>query len=273
MGAIDERRLQDLLEGERFVSRILVLPSAGSTNGEALKLAAEGAPEGTVVIADAQTAGRGRLGRAWHSPPGAGLYFSVLLRPSGPVEDWPRWTIASALAICEGCRAVSGCDVAIEWPNDLLLEGRKVGGILTEGRSSGARSLGLVVGIGINVNQEADDFSPEIRQRAVSLRMGRRGASVDREDLAARCLGEMARVADTLALGRWDLLREAWTRRAPGGQGWRVRVSPESLDARRGSFEGTTRGLDEIGALLVERETGDLVAVHAADSVVFLEAR
>ena len=272
MGAIDARRLQDLLAGERFVSRVLVLKSTRSTNDDALRLAAEGAPEGTVVIADSQAAGRGRLGRGWHSPPGAGLYLSVLFRPAAPVEDWTRWTIASSLAICDGCRSASGCDVLIKWPNDLLLSGRKVAGILAEAKTAHGLSQALVVGIGINANHEANDFPPEIRERAISLRIGRGGASVDRESVASCCLGELARVSAALAQGDWNAVRDAWARRAPGAHGRRVRVKPEGADGARAAFEGTTRGLDRTGALLVEREQGDVRAVHAAESVVFLEA-
>lgn len=269
---LDGRRVRDLLAGERFVSHLVLLDQTASTNDEALRLAAQGAREGTVVIADAQSAGRGRLGRPWHSAAGAGLYLSVLLRPATPIEEWTRWTVASALAICEACRAVTGCDVVIEWPNDLLIAGRKVAGILCEARSGPAPAHALVVGVGINVNHLAADFPPELRERASSLRMACGGRPVDRECLAARALRELDQVSTALARGEWSRVRDSWTLRAPGARNRRVRVLQDRTAGPGAGFEGRTRGLDAAGALLVERESGDLVAVHAAGSVDFLEA-
>ncbi len=270
MAAIDLRRLEDLLAGDPFVSRVVVLESTPSTNDEAHRLGAQGAREGTVVLADRQTAGRGRLGRSWHSPPGVGLYVSVLLRPGGPIEELTRWTIASAVAACEACREVSRCDVIVRWPNDLLASGRKVAGTLAELRSTGPLATDLVLGTGINVNHGPEDFPEELRERAISLRMASSGTPVDRELLAALYLRGLGRMSRALSRGDWQQVADAWASLAPDAHGRRVRVTPGVPVGAR-AFEGTTRGLDRMGGLLVERLAGTVVSVHLGESVVALE--
>jgi BirA family biotin operon repressor/biotin-[acetyl-CoA-carboxylase] ligase len=142
----------------------------GSTNSDLMRLAEEGAPEWTVLAAGHQTAGRGRLGRAWATAPGASLALSVLLRPEATTAELPLFGLAAGVAMAEACREGSGVDVRCKWPNDLVAETGKVGGILSEAVVGGARPAFAVVGVGVNLAQSREDFPEEVRPVATSLR-------------------------------------------------------------------------------------------------------
>jgi len=269
---LDDARLQRLLSGISFVRRVEVRESTGSTNDDARRLSREGAPSGTVVIANHQHSGRGRLGRSWHSAPGLGLYVSVLIRPSRPVETPTRWTLASALAACEACGAL-GCDgVVIEWPNDLYHDGRKLAGTLTEIRSLGGSVEEVIVGTGFNVNHRAEDFPPALEKRATSLAMALDGRPVERERLASAYVERLGACVALVERGRWDELVAKWTRRAPSASGTRVEVRSPSGGPEHESYEAVTRGVDARGALRVERRDGTVVSIHSNASVTSLEA-
>lgn len=250
-----------------------MLESTTSTNDDALRLLASGSPQGTVVIASSQTAGRGRLARRWHSAADVGLYLSVILRPCAPVEELTRWTVGSALAACLACRERSGCCVEIEWPNDLVALGRKVAGTLAEARSMGGRAAGLVLGTGFNVNHEIADFPPELRDSATSLRIARGGGPrLDREDLAAAYLRRLGDVAARLERGEWGSVAADWSERAPASAGRKVVVATSDGGATT-RISGTTAGLDAHGALLVERTDGaGTIRVRLSDAVIPAEA-
>ena len=168
--------------------RVYRYETVGSTNTELMALARQGAAEGTVVLARQQTAGRGRMGRSFQSPAGLGLYGSVLLR-SRP-EDAPRIPALAATAVRRAIRRSCGLSCGIKWPNDLVLSGRKVCGILAEALPGPEGSLWVVVGIGINVCQRREDFLPELRETAASLSMIA-GAEIDRAALETAFLEEL----------------------------------------------------------------------------------
>jgi len=260
-------RLRDLIGAEPFVTSVVMLDRVASTNDEVRELAARGAPAGTVVVARQQTAGRGRLGRQWYSPPGLGLYVSVLLRPGGPVAAMPRYTLAAAVAAAAACREAGATSVEIKWPNDLVADGRKVGGVLAELRPS-APGAELVLGLGINVGHRAEDFPPALAAQATSLRL-LTGTAPDPELLAAGYLRALAREAREIEDGRWTKVAARWERLAPGARGRRVRVCGERGGAR--AVEGRTAGIDSSGALIVRGDDGQAVAVHAVDTVTTLE--
>lgn len=268
MASIDEGALRELLKGSSFVRELIVVDTTGSTNDDAMRRMDAGAPEGTVVIAASQTAGRGRLGRAWHSAPGDGLYLSVVLRPEGPIEQLTRYTIASALAACEASRASCGAPIVIEWPNDLMFEGRKVAGTLAELRSAGGVVTGLVLGTGFNVNQAPGDFPADLCERAVSLRTAGGGAAVLRERLAADYLTRLGSVTAALKREGWAAIARAWLALAPDAIGRRVEVAPERA---KPALAGTTAGIDENGALLVTRPDGSVLHVRMSESVTARE--
>lgn len=244
---------QELLESLRgtaarrgvFGTRLSYFNEIGSTNDEAARLAEAGAPEGTTVVASAQTAGRGRLGRAWFSPAGAGLYVSVVIRDRRAA---PLLTLAGGVAVAEGTRAATGLPVEIKWPNDIVIDAglgrrRKVAGILAEA-SSGPDGLQYVVlGFGINLLPAA--YPPEIADRATSL-AAELGRPVDAGVVLSECLASLAERVTDLAMGRdADVIRR-WAGLSPSAT--RARVACESAS---GPVAGTTAGIGADGALLV----------------------
>ncbi len=226
----------------RYVGRrIHWFEEVTSTNDVARTLAEAGAPEGTAVLARTQTAGRGRLGRRWVSPPG-GLWLSVVLRPIAAPHEVPRL----GLAVGVGCsRAVERCcpvRLGLRWPNDLVVEGKKVGGILLE---AGPEVRWVVAGIGINV-QVPRDLLPEGAGSLEDLV----GSPVDRAALLQALLGELELVYEVFRGGDWATLREWWRQRSTT-LGRRVRVHVSS-----GVYEGVAEDVDEDGALVVRLADG-----------------
>ncbi|CAN5724436.1 N/A [soil metagenome] len=226
-------------------SRILYFSEIGSTNDEAARLAEEGAPEGTTVVAAAQTAGRGRFGRTWFSPPGAGLYVSVVLRD---VRAAPLLTLAGGVAVAEGIRAATALPVEIKWPNDIVLDSgpgrrRKVAGILAEASTSVDRLQHLVLGIGINVRESA--YPAGIADRATSLE-GELGREVDPGSVLAECLAALATRLGDLAAGDSGAVLSRWIELAPSASGSRV-----EWNTAGGLRTGVTAGIAADGALVV----------------------
>jgi BirA family biotin operon repressor/biotin-[acetyl-CoA-carboxylase] ligase len=222
----------------RLGSPILFFPTIGSTNDLAATLAGEGA----VVIADEQTAGRGRRGHAWFSPPGSGLYVSVVLMPARARIDPPRattlLTITAGVALAEGVSASSGVNVDLKWPNDLYVSRRKLAGILAEGSDDR-----VVLGYGVNLRDAA--YPPDLRTRATSLE-SEVGRPIDRTAVLVETLAALARRYDDLLEGRFDAILDAWRRRAPAAFGARVTWATPA-----GPRAGVTGGIDDNGALLV----------------------
>ncbi len=180
---LSEQKIRSGLATTRIGHAIRLFQVVDSTNDEAAKLAARGEPEGAVIIADAQRRGRGRMGRGWASPRGLGLYLSVILRPAIPPQEAPALTLMGAVAVADAIERTSGLAAGIKWPNDLVIRGRKVAGILGEMAAEASRLHPVILGIGINVNQTEADFEGELRQTASSLRI-EVGHPVDRTALA-----------------------------------------------------------------------------------------
>lgn len=229
-----------------------------STNTTLRELAAGGAAHGTVVIADAQRRGRGRLGRSWASPAGTNLYLSALLRTALPAERLAQLSLLAGVAVCEAVEA--WCPAAIKWPNDVLIEGRKVAGILAEMDGAGAERA-IIVGIGVNVNAEADDFPAELRDKASSLRLAT-GAPIDRALFAARLLNHLEARYDQLGRDGFAPIAAAWRERAPLiGRHIRVQEPGELV-------EGTVIDLADDGALRLRLADGREHRVLAGDVTV-----
>lgn len=256
---ITAESLAQRLSGCALAKHLHVFDSVDSTNAVLGALAAEGAEQGTVVLADEQTAGRGRLGREWHSPAGAGLWFSVLLTPpAAPDAGWAA-TVCASLGVLRGVLLASGIHPQIMWPNDLLVGGRKVCGILAEAkpvRDDG--TLPLVVGIGINANLAADAFPEEFRARATSL-SAVRGAPVDRLALLEATLRGMAEAY--AIVGREGV--------GPLLQPWRMHSAmmekPVRVDLGGRVLEGVVADVRETGALVVRLADGSREEVVAGD--------
>jgi BirA family biotin operon repressor/biotin-[acetyl-CoA-carboxylase] ligase len=219
----------------------------GSTNTLARELAEAGAPNGTVVTADEQTAGRGRQGRSWTAPPGSALLFSAIVRPLG--KRHPLLPLAVPLAVCETAeRLRPGVACKVKWPNDVHLDGRKLAGILIEARP---QEEWAVLGIGLNLTIPGDEFPEELRERATSLFPDGSGSTE---------VAERARLALSEALERWVEADSAAILAE-----WRER---DTLFGREVSWEqgsGVADGIDERGYLLVRLADGDRVALGAGD--------
>lgn len=263
-----------------FASRLLYFETVSSTNDVADRLAAGGAAHGTVVFAGAQESGRGRMGRSWFSPPGAGLYVSVVLRPevlqagadraeadsharSGKDSPWADGAAAgpaapislasivsltAGVALAEGIRAASGLPAEIKWPNDLVVERRKLCGILAEACSNAGQALAhIILGYGINIRAAA--YPPDIANRATSLET-ELGRAVDRGAVLAETLAWLAHFlpgGPGLDHPSFDDMLRRWRELSPSSVGARVEV----VEAGGGWVAGRTAGIDDDGALLV----------------------
>ncbi len=220
----------------------------GSTNDHARELAEEGAEHGEVVIAESQTGGRGRRGRPWSSPAGLNAYFSAILRPELPPARAPELTLLTSVAICDAVRQ-AGVPADIKWPNDLLVNGKKIAGILTELASEPERVHWVVVGVGVNVNAVELDFPEELRPIATSIRI-ERGEPAPRALFVAACLTALEGWLDRHAEEGFAPIRAAWRERS-GTLGQDVTVKAEGRDV-----VGRAEDIDEAGALLVRTARG-----------------
>jgi len=226
---------------------IRFLEHVDSTNLEALRAADAGEPEGTVIIADRQSHGRGRLGRTWHTLDEDALALSVLLRPPLPPERVPQIPLVVGVALYEAFRGL-GAEVAIKWPNDILHHRAKLAGILTEMRAEPGHVQAVVAGIGINIRHPADGWPDDIRQAVTDLSTAS-GRPVRRLEVAERIIHNRQACYRLFLHEGFDALRDNWWS-AHAGSGERVRVHDGS-----GYIEGTAIALDHDGALLISTKS------------------
>ena len=238
------------------------LKEIGSTQEAALAAGREGAPSDSIWLADSQSQGRGRLGRHWESKPGLGLYFSLLLRPAMKAAMAPLTTLAVGLGLAEALRQLGVQDLVVKWPNDLLVGGRKLGGVLTEMVHREEAVDFLVIGVGINVAQEKADFSPELQGSAVSLRQAQ-GRMWDRIELLEILQPAILAAVDRLVeQGPAELCRR-WEKES-GMVGRAVAYAGDSGLAR----EGRVLGLDSQGRLRVQHADGSVAELIAEDTTL-----
>jgi BirA family transcriptional regulator, biotin operon repressor / biotin---[acetyl-CoA-carboxylase] ligase len=249
--------LRQRLKGNLFGKRIHHFFKVDSTNRVALDLGHAGEPEGAVVLAEEQTAGRGRAGRAWHSERATGIYATLLLRPRLAPVQAPLLTMMAGLSAHAAIQAQTGLTVDLKWPNDLLIRGRKVGGILTEMLAEPGQIRFVTVGIGLNVNQER--FPAELSTIATSLRV-EAGKPQSRLELLVRLLREIENDYNHFLTNGAETVTSRFTAISSYAQGKRVRVTNG-----RDTFAGVTAGLGPEGLLLVQRDGGQLVTVIAGD--------
>lgn len=229
-----------------------------STNAEAKSLAQDGAPEGTVVIAECQTAGRGRLGRRWMSPAGKGLLFSVILRPALPMSDAHLLTIVAATAAAEAIETQTGVAVRIKWPNDLYVDDRKLGGILTEVSGEQDEIDWVVVGVGVNVNTEYGELPVPLRRTAASLKIAG-GRLFDRSELLAHILLSLEASYLATLRGGFEGALESFRRRDY------LSRKTVSVQTREGPIVGEALGIDDRGALLLQLPHRHVRRFYAGD--------
>ena len=232
----------------------VLLAETSSTNDVAREQARKGARSGFVAAASRQTSGRGRLGRTWESPPDRGLYVSILLRPDLPMTEAGKLTVLSSVATVDAVEMVSGLRPQIKWPNDLMLGGRKLAGLLIETEPKAGRIGFAVIGIGLNVRHEAGDFSPDVAELATSLYLAT-GQLYRRADLLVALLQAL----EQRLVRPFDEAREAWMASSLT-LGQRV-----TLTTARGRRHGQALGLDESGALLLRGDSGEVETVTAGD--------
>ncbi len=246
----------------RVIGRdVRVFEQTTSTSDVVEKLARDGVAEGVVVFAESQTRGRGRLGRKWFSPARKGLWFSVLLRPPLRPQETTQLTIAAATALVRAIKAQTGLDPEIKWPNDILIRGKKVAGILTELSAELDRTKYVVLGIGINVNVSAKEFPSDLRRIATSLRI-ETGRFIDRAELATRLLRELDDDYWRVCSGQFDTIADEWARYCTTlGRYVVIRVGNRTI-------EGRAEALAPDGALLLRTQHGHIERIIGGDVTV-----
>ncbi|MGE3886095.1 MAG: biotin--[acetyl-CoA-carboxylase] ligase [Vicinamibacterales bacterium] len=232
-------RRPDLSLAVRWYSEV------ASTMDEVSRMAEAGTPRGVVIGAETQSAGRGRRGRAWSSPPGAGLYFSYLARPA---RGFDLLTLAAGVAVRAGIAEATGLYAELKWPNDLLAGGRKLGGLLAEAARLGTAEASVTIGVGINIRPAA--YPAEVAMRATSLE-AELGRDVNRGAVLAAVLEHLADTLASLECGGAESILQAWRAASPLAVGTHVEWSDPS-----GSRRGITAGIDDTGALLVRTSAG-----------------
>ena len=258
----------DVLHADDLLSRlaggvigrdIQVFQETNSTNDVVEKLARDGVAEGVVVFAESQSKGRGRLGRKWISPAGEGLWFSVLLRPQLPPASATQLTIAAATAVARAIRLETGLLPQIKWPNDILIEGRKVVGILTELSAELDRVRYVIIGIGVDVNVR--EFPAELADSATSLAAAA-GKNLIRAEIAAAILKELDADYARITRGEFSALAEEWERQCITlGRRVQIHIGDRTMAGRAESLDGD-------GALLLRTDYGHLERIVGGDVVL-----
>ena len=247
------------LATRRIGSSLVCLKETESTNAVAFRMAEEGAAEGTVVIADAQSAGKGRLGRLWLSPPGGNLYCSVVLRPPITPVAACQLTFLSVVAVARAIERCSPLTPQIKWPNDILISGKKVAGLLNEMNAETEKVNFVVLGIGVNLNMRLSQLGEGLLRHPATSLLEEGGVEVDRAAFARTLLTELDELYDRFLVEGEGPVRAEWLERS-AIRGRRVRVSSGERE-----FTGEVQGVDSFGALLVLRDDGTRETVLSGD--------
>jgi BirA family biotin operon repressor/biotin-[acetyl-CoA-carboxylase] ligase len=244
------------LQTRTFGKKIHYFHQIDSTQTKALEIIEKGASEGEVVIAEMQTAGRGRMGRKWHSPPAKGIWMSIILTPSIPVHHISQLSLLVALAMCRAIRRIGIEEVGIKWPNDLLVRGKKVSGVLLESASEDERLRYVIVGIGISVNLQLSDYPLDMQPIATSLAI-ELGRDVDREQLFLLCLEELEDLYHLYMENGFKPIQSSWEA---------LSVSlhrPIRIQQGLEVIEGVAESLDDSGGLVVRKSSGEQIIVYS----------
>lgn len=256
---LTEEKVKKLFKGDIVGKEIIFFQSTTSTNDKALEIGQKlKDPEGILVVADAQTRGRGRFGRQWLSPPNTNLYFSLLLKPPFYQKDIPILTLMSVVASASAIREFAGINAAIKWPNDIMVRDKKVGGILTEAKSEGGNIIFVVIGIGINVNIPLNILPKDLRAFTTSLKE-EYGRPVDRTQLLGVILGKLEYWYKILLKGNKRVLINEWLMlNSTIGRSVKVQSSD-------GVISGIAEGIDSEGSLIIRLPSGDMKKVYAGE--------
>lgn len=249
------------LKAKRIGQKLVCFRETGSTNEVAFKLAEEGAEDGTVVMAEAQLRGKGRLGRRWESPTGVNLYCSVILRPPILPTQAAQLTFLSAVAVARAVAEITTLQPFIKWPNDVLINGRKVAGLLNEMSAETEKVNFVVLGIGVNINMERGQFPHDLRHPASSLLL-EAGKAISRPDFVRALLENLDALYETYLVRGYESIRAEWLERCDIG-GRKVKVSFQEKEV-----VGVVAGIDDYGALLLRLSDGRIEKVLAGDVTI-----
>ena len=253
---VTENELLIGLQTERLGKQVVYKETTDSTQKEAHRLAQEQFEEGTIVIAEEQTSGRGRLTRPWHSPKHTGIWMSVILKPELPPYRAPQFTLITAVSVVEAIREVTGLQPEIKWPNDILLNGKKITGILTEMQSDADRIQSIIIGIGMNVNQL--EFPEELKEIATSLAI-EKGEKIPRAKLVQVILKNLEMYYDQYVQQGFSEIKEKW-------ESYAVSIGKHII-ARTltNTIRGKALGITEEGVLKLQDEDGRIHDIYSAD--------
>jgi BirA family biotin operon repressor/biotin-[acetyl-CoA-carboxylase] ligase len=247
---LDIELIQTKLQTSILGRSLLYVDEVESTNTWAHSLVMEGAAEGTLVIAEHQTSGRGRMGRKWHSPKGKGLWMSLVLKPRIPLQYAPQLTLLVAVALCRSIRKLTAVNVGIKWPNDLLVDGKKISGILLESSADEEKLQHVIAGVGISVNLDPDDFPEEIRDVASSLSI-QAHRKIDRAELLCHFLVELESLYELYHEQGFAPIKLLWE-----ALNVSIGCMVRQQTAKDGLIEGIAEGIDDHGALEVRLADG-----------------
>jgi BirA family biotin operon repressor/biotin-[acetyl-CoA-carboxylase] ligase len=247
-----------MLETQVMGQKITYAAELDSTQIRAHEMVSQGAVEGTIIIAEQQTQGRGTMGKKWFSPPGKGIWFSMILKPRIPLQFISQLTLLVSVALCRTIKKMLQVDIGIKWPNDLLIQGKKVSGILLESSGEDERLRYVVAGIGISANLLKKDFPPELRSKATSLRIAA-GQEMNREELLCGYLLEFEKLYQLYNEQGFAPIRTLW-------EALSVSLNcPIEVQTSQGRVEGVAHGLDEMGALVITLEDGSTEKIYSGD--------
>jgi len=258
---LNEASLKKHLAGKFIGHSLHYYEEIGSTNDEAFRLGVQGAPEGTALIAERQSAGKGRMQRAWHSPPGANIYTSVILRPRFEPDLAPQISLAAGVAVAETLDPYCPGKVFLKWPNDVQIGGKKVCGILTQMKTAAGVIDFVVVGIGVNVNWNLKEFPEDIRKIATSLSV-EAGREFSRLELIILLYENLAKCYRELAQNGFAPLRKTWLERTT------MIGKPVSVTFGKETISGEAADLDKDGSLVILVDGNQKVKVAAGDATV-----
>lgn len=250
--------LKSILKTKRIGKKIHYFPVIDSTNSKAYQLALQGASEGEVVISESQESGKGRLGRKWFSPPYLNLYISIILRPNILPNKASMITLLSAVATAEAIKNYLNISPTIKWPNDILINGKKVAGVLNEINSEMDQIHFIILGIGVNINIDKDTFPVDLRKSATSLRI-ETGKIISRKEFTCKLLEEIEIWYETFLEKGGQPIIESWKKWA-NIKGKNVKVSSFNE-----IIHGKAIDIDSEGALIIESENGELKRIVAGD--------
>jgi BirA family biotin operon repressor/biotin-[acetyl-CoA-carboxylase] ligase len=262
----NEETLKKSLAGKFFGHQLYYFPETGSTNDEAFSLGIAGAPQGTVVIADSQTKGKGRMQRLWHSPKNSNIYTSVILRPKIQLSKASQIPIVAGVAVAEVLETYCPDKVRLKWPNDVLIDGKKVCGILAQMKTSADAVDFVVLGIGINVNVSREQFPRDIQEIATSLAI-ETGREISRLELIISLYENLEKCYKKLLQKGFGPIKEKWLDLAPMvGQTVAVIFKDEAI-------EGKATGIDDDGSLILLTEGMKEIKVSAGDATIIKRQR